>query len=215
MSVRGRARIPGRCAPPALLIARLPVAGLLVAGMLAAGCASKHDPAQVLLGEMHGALLTAGPDAARFAPDRLRAVEAQVGELQAAFERKQYDAVLARGPAVLAAAQQLAADAAADQQSAHQALVADWTRLADTLPDRLMRIGMRIASPAPGAHAHVPVPVHALAMDRADAQRALQDANALWSKARSAFASGNLAEAVHSAKDAAARVDALAPRVGL
>jgi hypothetical protein len=186
----------------------------LCAALLAAwcsmltACAGRHDPAEALMGQIQVALLSGAEDAMQYAPDRFRAVQAQVTELQSAFDRKQYDDVLARGPAVLAAAQALAETASADKQSAHQALVADWTHLAETLPDRLMRIGMRLEAPA---HAGG----RALGMDPAEAQRALHDANSLWSKARSAFASGNLDQAVHTAKDAAAQVDALAPRVGL
>jgi putative NADH-flavin reductase len=183
------------------------IAATLGAMLALSGCAGRHDEAEELMDRTQIALLTSAQDAAKFAPERFQTVQSQVADLKSAFDRKQYDDVLARGPAVLAAAQALAADAAADKQAAHQALVADWTQLADTLPDRLMRIGMAVEAPAARGHA--------LRMDPAEAKRELHDANSLWSKARSAFASGNLDEAVHTAKDAAAQVDALAPRVGL
>lgn len=183
-------------------------AAALLATLVVVACAGRRDPAEALIDQMQVALLTSAQDAAQYAPERFNAVQHQVAELKSAFDRKEYDDVLARGPAVLAAAQALAADAAADKQTAHEALVADWTQLADTLPDRLMRIGMAVEAPAkPHGRAH--------GMDPAEAKRELHDANSLWSKARSAFASGNLAEAVHSAKEAALQVDALAPRVGL
>jgi hypothetical protein len=177
-------------------------------GAILSACAGHHDPAEALMDQIQIALLTSAQDAAHYAPDRFHTVSAQVADLKSAFDRKQYDDVLARGPAVLAAARALAADAAADKQSAHEALVADWTKLADTLPDRLMRIGMVVESPANARR-------QALGIDPGEAKRELHDANSLWSKARSAFASGNLDEAVHTAKDVAAQVDALAPRVGL
>jgi len=184
------------------------LAAALLATFIVVACAGRHDPAEALIDQMQVALLTSAQDAARYAPDRFHAVQQQVAELKSAFDRKQYDDVLARGPAVLAAAQALAADAAADKQTAHQALVADWTQLADTLPDRLMRIGMALEA-SPNARRK------ALGTDPVGAKRELHDANSLWSKARSAFASGNLDEAVRTAKDASAQVDALAPRVGL
>jgi hypothetical protein len=189
-------------------VSRFALAAVLVGAWGASACAGRHDSAEALLSQIQIALLTNAQDAAQYAPERFHAVQAQVADLKSDFDRKQYDDVLARGPAVLSAAEALAADAAADKQSAHQALVADWTRLADTLPDRLMRIGMAVEAPA---HAGG----HALGMDPGEAKRALHDANLLWSKARSAFASGNLDQAVHAAKDAATQVDALAPRVGL
>jgi hypothetical protein len=41
----------------------------------------------------------------------------------------------------------------------------------------------------------------------------LSDATSLWSKAQAAFAAGNLDEAVNTAKDVKAKIDALATSV--
>ena len=56
---------------------------------------------------------------------------------------------------------------------------------------------------------------HATQIDAAAVKAASREASSLWSKARSAFASGNLEEAVRTAKDVDARVAALAKSLNL
>ena len=55
----------------------------------------------------------------------------------------------------------------------------------------------------------------AAGIDLAAAKSGLGDATSLWSKAQAAFASGNLDEAVRTAKDVKARIDALATSLKL
>ena len=50
----------------------------------------------------------------------------------------------------------------------------------------------------------------AAGIDLAAARSGLSDASSLWSKAQAAFASGNMDEAVKTARDVKSRVDALA-----
>jgi len=137
-------------------------------------------------------VLAGAEDESRYTPDQFRTMQTRLAALQSAFDRKNYATVLADGPALLAAARTLGAEAMARKTAATRALAASWAGFAATLPDRLMGLSLRLQ----GAQAPA-------------AQRDLGDANALWSKARSAFASGNLAEAVRTAQDVATRVDAL------
>jgi hypothetical protein len=55
----------------------------------------------------------------------------------------------------------------------------------------------------------------AAGIDLAAAKSGLSDATSLWSKAQAAFASGNLDEAVSTAKDVKAKIDALAASLKL
>jgi hypothetical protein len=178
------------------------LAAVLLALSLAA-CAGEQQPAADLLGQVQVAVLAGAGDESRYAAAEFATLQIKLAALQSAFDGKRYDVVLADGPAVLAAARTLAAEAAARKAAATQALSANWAQLAASLPDRLMGLGTRLDALARGSGGRVPgteVPA---------AQRALHDANSLWSKARSAFASGNLAEAVRAAQEVASQVDAL------
>jgi len=174
----------------------------LLLALVIAACADKQQPAGELLGQVQVAVVAGAEDESRYLPDEFRALEARLAALQSAFDGKRYEVVLADGPAVLAAARTIGAEAAARKSAATAALSANWTQLAATLPDRLMGLGQRLEAEKPVSGIDVPA-----------ARRALHDANSLWSKARSAFASGNLTEAVRTAQDVAAQVDVLTTRL--
>ena len=55
---------------------RLLFACALAALLLQAACAGKREPAQDLLHDIQGALLTGAEDAAKYAPDQLQDVQA-------------------------------------------------------------------------------------------------------------------------------------------
>ena len=186
--------------------ARLLSACALVALLLQTACAGKREPAQDLLHEIQGAVLTGAEDAAKYAPEQLQDVQAKLNSLQAEFDKSDYSAVLAEGPALLTEMQRLSEASQARKQAVKQALTADWSRLAAYLPDRLLMLAQR-AETLPQAPAKTGNAVQAKA--------AAREATALWSKARSAFASGNLEEAVRTAKDVDARVAALTKALDL
>lgn len=181
-------------------------AALLLALGVAA-CAGKQQPAADLLGRVQVAVLASAEDEAHYAPDEFRGMQTRLAALQAAFDAKHYDVVLSDGPVLLAAARTLGAEAAARKAAATQVLSASWAQLAATLPDRLMGLSVRLDTLSRSSVKKIS------AVDVAAARRALRDANSLWSKARSAFASGTLTEAVRAGQDVATQVDALSGQV--
>ena len=190
---------------------RLLFACALAALLLQAACAGKREPAQDLLHEIQGALLTGAEDAAKYAPDQLQDVQAKLNSLQAEFDKRDYSAVLAEGPALLTEIQRMSEASMARKQAAKQALTADWSRFAAYLPDRLLMLAQRADARSLAAAKTG----HATQIDAAAVKSASREASSLWSKARSAFASGNLEEAVRTAKDVDARVAALAKSLNL
>jgi hypothetical protein len=146
-------------------------------------------------------------DAAKYAPKQLQDVQAKLNSLQAAFDKNDYSAVLAEGPALLTETEQMTEASVARKQDAKKALTADWSRLAASVPDRLLLLTQRA-----DALGHRSGLGH---VDPAAVKAASREASALWSKARSAFASGNLEEAVRTAKDVETRIDALAKSLDL
>jgi len=175
------------------------------AAILMAACAGQKAPAQKLIGDIDAAVTAASTEAAKYVPDQLADVQGKLGGLKASFDKQDYAAVVTGAPAVLSAAQNLATAAAAKKDEILKALNDQWTGLAGTLPAAVTALQNRIdllsrkSSKKPAA-----------GIDLNTAKAGVGDAASLWSKAQAAFAAGNLDEAVSTAKDVKAKVDALA-----
>jgi hypothetical protein len=175
---------------------------LLALCLLAGACESQKEPAQTLIEEIDLTVAGSAEDAAKYAPAQQREVEVELGALKRSFQQQDYAGVLSRGPAVLSAAGDLIGVAAAAKGDRNRALAGEWTALAEALPDRMSALDKRI-----DRLSHRPA-------DAAAARAALRESYALWSKARSAFASRNLEEAVRTAGEVKQKLDALSDTLG-
>jgi hypothetical protein len=175
-----------------------------VAAVWLAACASQMEPAQKLIGDIEAAVSSAGADAGKYVPDQLKDVQAKLADLKASFDKKDYAAVVTAAPAVLTAAQELAVAAAAKKDEVMKTLNNDWTGLAASLPAAVTAIQSRIELLGKKSSKKL-----AAGIDLAAAKAGLTDASSLWSKAQAAFAAGNLEEAVNTAKDVKAKIEAL------
>jgi hypothetical protein len=176
----------------------------LVAVILAA-CAGQKEPAEKLIGEIQATVTAASSEAAKYIPDQLAGVQAQLSALKASFDKQDYPAVVSGAPAVLGAAQSLATDAAAKKDAVLKALNDKWTALAGSVPGYLTAIQNRVDFLAKKANRKA-----AAGIDLEGAKSALSDAMATWSKAQAAFATGNMEEAVNTAQDVKSKVEAAA-----
>jgi hypothetical protein len=176
-----------------------------VAAVWLAACASQMEPAQKLIGDIESTVSAASADAGKYVPDQLQDVQAKLADLKASFDKKDYAAVVTGAPAVLAAAQGLGVAAAAKKDEVMKALNSDWTSLAASLPASVTTIQTRIDLLGKKASKKL-----AAGIDLAAAKTGLTDATSLWSKAQAAFSAGNLEEAVNTAKDVKAKIEALA-----
>src|SRR5271155_1851375 len=93
-----------------------------LAVLVLAACAGQKEPAQRLMAEIQATITAASGEAAKYVPEELQNVETEFGELNAAFEKKDYPAVVSGAQAVLGAAQSLATDAAAKKDEILKAL---------------------------------------------------------------------------------------------
>ena len=184
------ARIAGRAAP-ALALALL------------LGCADAAAPARQALADIGNTLGAFGGEAATLEPDSYAAVERDLGALRARFDRGEFRGVVADAPALQAAVNALRASVATDKAAALAAQNAEWSRYAGTLPDQLATIERRLDGLAAAGRRQRPQ------QDVAASQRDVRTAVALWSKGQSAFAAGNLAEALQAARAVQQRADAL------
>lgn len=183
---------------------------LLAICLLAAGCASQKEPAQTLIDQIDLTIAGSAEDAAKYAPAQLQGVRGELDSLRRSFDQGDYAGVLSRGPKVLSAAGDLIGATAAAKIDRKRELADEWSALAESLPNRMSALETRVdrlgkrprGKPAAGADGE--------ARDQAaGARAALNDVYALWSKARSAFASRNLEEAVQTANEVKIKIDAL------
>lgn len=181
-----------------------------MAAIILAACASQKEPAQKLIGDIESTVAAASTEAAKYVPDQLADVQAKLSGLKASFDKQDYAAVVTGGPAVLTAAQNLATAAAAKKDEVLKALNDEWTGLAGSLPADVTAIQDRIDKLSKKSSRK-----EAKGIDLDAAKAGLGDASAQWSKAQAAFAAGNLDEAVSTAKDVKAKVEALAASLKL
>jgi hypothetical protein len=180
------------------------IALMSLAGILLAACANQKEPAQKAIVDIEATVAGASADAQKYVPDQLSEVQGKLADLTAAYDKQDYAAVVAGAPAVMTEAQGLASAAAAKKDETMKALNDQWTNLSASLPATVTAIQSRIDSLSKKTSKKA-----ATGIDLAAAKSALSDASALWSKAQAAFATGNLDEAVSTAKDVKSKLDAL------
>jgi hypothetical protein len=181
-----------------------------MAAIILTACAGQKEPAQKLIGDIEATVTAASTEAAKYVPDQLADVQSKLGALKASFDKQDYAAVVTGAPAVLSAAQDLATAAAAKKDEVLKLLNEEWTRLAAALPAAVTAIQGRIDLLSKKSSKKM-----AAGIDLDAAKSGLGDATTLWSKAQAAFAAGNLDEAVGTAKDVKAKIQALATSLKL
>jgi hypothetical protein len=176
---------------------------LCAAAILTVACANQMEPAKNALDNINATLTAASADAQKYIPDQLADVQSKVAALTAFFDKKDYAAVVAGAPAVLAAVSALAAAAAAKKDEGLKALGNEWRSLASSIPQSVTAIQTRIDALSKAKH--VPKDV-----DLTTARSGLTDAESTWEKAQTAFKSGDASDAVTAARDVKSKLEAAA-----
>jgi len=163
--------------------------------VLFVACANQMEPAKNALDNINTTLNSVSADAQKYVPDQFTQAQSKAAALSASFEKKDYAAVVAGAPAVLAEVRGLADAAAAKKDEMVKELGNEWRSLAASVPQALSAVQARVD--ALSKTKRVPKDV-----DLGAAKSGLADANSAWEKAQEAFKSGNPADAVTAAKDA-------------
>jgi hypothetical protein len=171
-----------------------PVVGGLCLTILAA-CTQQRDSAQRAVSDIQTVIAAASSEASKDVPDQLADVQGRLAALEAEVERGDYAAVQAAAPDVMRDAQGLAGAAGAKRRENARALDAEWSSLAAVVPADMTALDERIDGLARRS-SHKP----ATGVDLDAARGTLSRAASLWSKAQAAFATGNLPEAVTTAR---------------
>jgi hypothetical protein len=176
--------------------------------ILFVACANQMEPARNALDNINTTINSVSADAQKYVPDQFAEAQTKVAALTASFEKKDYAAVVAGAPAVLAEVNGLSGAAAAKKDEMVKALGNEWRSLAASVPQSLGAVQTRID--ALSKTKHVPKDI-----DLGAAKSGLADATSAWDKAQEAFKAGNPADAVTAAKDAQGKVASAAAALKL
>jgi hypothetical protein len=176
--------------------------------ILFVACANQMEPAKNALDNINNTLNSVSADAQKYIPDQFAQAQAKVAGLTASFEKKDYAAVVAGAPAVLAQVNGLAGAAAEKKDEMVKALGNDWRSLAASVPQALTAVQARVDALTKTKRVPKDVDLNA-------AKSGLADATTAWGQAQDAFKAGNPADAVTAAKDAQSKVAAAAAALKL
>jgi hypothetical protein len=181
------------------------------AALLLAGCASKMEPAQKAVANIEAAIAAAGPDAAKYIPDQLQAVNGKLADLKAKFDQKDYAGVLAAASTLLPDAQGLAAAASSAKESALAALGGEWTTLSGALPAAIAALESRVNILSKSRK----LPANLDAASFESVKTGLAEAKSLWDQATASQAAGNVEAAVTAARQVKEKTSAAMTALGM
>ena len=184
---------------------------MVLAAFAIAGCANKMAPAQKAIADIEAAVAAAGEDATKYIPDQVQAVNDQVANLKAMFDKKDYKGVLAAAPAALTQAQGLTTAAAAKKTEMTDMYAGEWSTLASSVPEAVAAIQSRVDVLSKSKK--LPAGMDAAALDGVKA--GLAEANTMWSQATEAQAAGDLEQAVTLAQQVKSRTDEMLTTLGM
>lgn len=187
------------------------IAGFLTlcsTAMLFVACANQMEPAKNALDNIQVTLNSVAADAQKYVPEQYAQAQAKAAALSSSFEKKDYAAVVAGAPAVLAEVNGLSGAAAAKKDEMLKAVGDEWRKLAASIPQSISAVQTRIDALSKTKHAPKDVNIGA-------AKSGLADASTAWDKAQASFKSGNPPDAVAAAKDAQSKLNAAADALKL
>jgi len=115
--------------------------------LFAGGCAKQKAPATKALESVETSLNAVKGDAAKYAPEGLKGVEAQYARLKESLDKKEYDNVLAGAPELEKAVGSLKDAVAAGKEHAAAALAnakSEWASLNTEVPQMIENIQTRV-----------------------------------------------------------------------
>lgn len=184
---------------------------LVLAAFVLAGCANKMAPAQKAIADIEAAVAAAGEDATKYIPDQVQAVNDQLANLKAMFDKKDYKGVLAAAPALLTQAQGLVSAAAAKKTEMMDMYAGEWSTLAESVPQAVAAIQSRVDILSKSKK--LPAGMDAAALE--NVKTGLAEANSTWTQATQAQAAGDLEQAVTLAQQVKTRTDEMLTTLGM
>jgi hypothetical protein len=190
---------------------RILLAAVAGAAALALAACSQRDPAAEAIAAAENALNAVYEDAEKYVPERYAEVKGELVAARKAFDEERYADAIAAVKDVPMHAEALAKEAAAAKEKRVAALNADWARLSASLPDLLAGINGRLEEL--GRMRKLPDGMDKRLLEEANA--AFESARTAWDEAGAASARGDVETAVAKAKDSEAMAQDLVGRLGM
>lgn len=174
---------------------------LTAATLLVTGCAKQRGPATDALKAVETSLAEVKNDAAQYAPDGLKGVEAQYDRLKESLEKKEYDNVLAGAPQLTKAVDSLKDAVAAGKAQARAAVDAaktEWEGLSAEVPKMVESIQARVDTLSKSKR----LPFGINKDEFEGAKSAFESMKSTWADASAEAEKGDAVEATAKAKSA-------------
>lgn len=175
------------------------VLALAAATLLVTGCAKNKAPATKALEAIETSLAEVRDDAAKYAPEGLKGVEAQFARLNTSLESKDYDNVLAGTPQLEKAVATLKEAVVSGKAHARAALAAaktEWEGLNAEVPQMVDTIQVRVDELSKKKR----LPWGVSKEEFEGAKSGLDSMKSLWAEAKSEYSKGDTSDAVGKAK---------------
>jgi hypothetical protein len=180
---------------------RFMLPALAAIAMLASGCAQQKGPANKALESVEESLKNIRDDAQKYAPEGLKAVDAQVARLKQSYDEKHYDNVLAGTASLQKAVESLSAAVNAGKAEARAKVAAaktEWEGLNAEVPKMVDAIQARVDELSKKKR----LPFGVSKDEFEGAKAGLESIKTAWADAKSDFNRGDAVEATNKAKTA-------------
>lgn len=166
-----------------------------VCALLLVACNSQKGPAEAAFAQIQASVAPVSADLEKYAPDEYAQLSAQIDDMKAKLNARDYAAALAARTAVMAKLVAVSGVAGKHKNELAAQLSGDWRALSASVPGMLAQLGTRISN-LQGA-AKLPANVSAAAL--AQAKQSVSELNMEWSAALDAMQARDIATAVAKA----------------
>ena len=190
------------------------IAKLLMAlgtsAMLMTGCSSQKDPATNAVTQADAAVAEVRADAAKFAPEELKATDTTLAKMKDDLAKEDYKEVIESVPQIN---KQIATlrETLVGRQTQIIAATREWESLNAEVPKAVEEIQVRVDSLASSAKLPKEVDKHEFEAAKAS----LESMKTTWTEATAAFSEGNATEAADKGREVQGKVEEVKGQLGM
>ena len=178
--------------------------------VLMTGCGSQRDPATNAVTQADAAVSEVRADAAKFAPEELKATDTTLAKMKDDLAKEDYKDVIANVPQIN---KQIATlrETLVGRQTQIIAATREWESLNAEVPKAVEEIQVRVDSLASSAKLPKEVDKHEFEAAKAS----LETMKTTWTEATAAFSEGNATEAADKGREVQGKVEEVKDQLGM